>query len=317
MSQKSFGPTVTPTLPWDQVSREAPCVVAMGNFDGVHLGHRAILENLVNEGTASGLAPVLLTFEPHPRHYFRPQDKTSLLTTPTEKLQLLGQWPIAVIPLAFDASLAALEPESFVEDFLKARLRGKRFLLGYDHRFGKGARGDVHLMRAHVENPERDVLVLEPFRLDGELVSSSAIRACLEAADMEKAHRLLGRPFRYSGVVKLGDQRGRQLGFPTANLDLGHDRKAIVAYGVYGGIAQVGGKAYPAVANIGKTPTFDGQDLKIEVHILDFSEDIYRQWVDFDLLFHLRPEQKFSDVESLRNQIGQDVKNARLRLAKV
>lgn len=305
-------------LSWGEVRRQGPCIVALGNFDGVHLGHRHILDALVRESRASGLDPVLITFEPHPRYYFRPLEKPSLLTTPREKLELLGKWPIQVVPLAFDQSLAELEPEDFIESFLKDRLQGRRFLLGHDHRFGKRARGDVALMQKHVQDPAKDVVMLEPFKLDGEVVSSSAIRVHLEAARIDKANRLLGRPFSYGGKVVHGDGRGRGLGFPTANLDLLASHKATVAHGVYGGMVRIGDREYPAIANIGIAPTFaataSGQPLKIEVHVLDFSEDIYDQWVEFGLHFHVRPEKKFASVEDLRRQITSDIVETRKRL---
>jgi riboflavin kinase/FMN adenylyltransferase len=299
---------------WQDVRREGGCVVALGNFDGVHLGHRRILESLLEESRSSGLAPVLVTFEPHPRYYFKPQEKPSLLSTPAEKLALLREWPIEVIPLAFDKHLAGLSAEDFIESFLKQRLAGKRFLLGHDHRFGQGARGDAALLQRHVQDPDRDVRILEPFQLDGEVVSSSAVRAHLEAARIEQANRLLGRPFSYAGTVIRGDGRGKGLGFPTANLDLGNPFKAMVSLGVYGGIALVDGREVKAIANIGKHPTFGGSALKTEIHLLDFDQDLYGRWVEFRLLFHVRPERKFASVDELRAQVEKDIAETRERL---
>ena len=301
---------------WMEVRRQDPCIVALGNFDGVHLGHRRILESLLLESAASGLAPVLVTFEPHPRYFFRPQDKPSLLSTPWEKLALLREWPVEVIPLAFNQDLAGMEAETFIEAFLKERLQGRRFLLGHDHRFGKGARGDAALLQALVPEPRRDVLILEPFQLDGEVVSSSAIRAHLENGRVAAANRLLGRPFSYSGLVIKGDGRGRGLGFPTANLDLGYPFKAMVALGVYGGKAWVEGREVSAIANIGKHPTFGGEALKIEVHLLDFESDLYGQRIEFQLLFHVRPERKFASVQELQAQVRKDIAETHLALVK-
>jgi riboflavin kinase/FMN adenylyltransferase len=299
---------------WRDVNRTGDCIVALGNFDGVHLGHRRILEVLLRESAASRLAPVIVTFEPHPRYFFKPQEKPSLLSTPAEKLALLRQWPVEVIPLAFDRDLAGLSAEDFIESFLKGRLSGKRFLLGHDHRFGKGAKGDASLLQRHVQDPDRDVVILEPFQLDGEVVSSSAVRTHLEAGRVEQAAKLLGRPFSYSGTVVRGDGRGKSLGFPTANLDLGYAFKAMVALGVYGGVALVEGREVSAIANIGKHPTFGGDALKIEVHLLDFDQDLYGQALEFRLLFHVRPERKFPSVDALREQIRADVEATRLRL---
>lgn len=301
---------------WRSVRREGPSVVALGNFDGVHLGHRRLLECLVSEGAAAGLKPVLVTFEPHPRFFFRPKEAPALLTTPREKSALLSQWPIEVLPLAFDADLAGLEAADFIELFLKERLQGKRFLLGHDHRFGKGAKGDAGLVQRHVSDPARDVLILEPFRLDGETVSSSAIRAHLEAGRIGQANRLLGRPFSYSGKVVKGDGRGRQLGFPTANLDIGYPWKVMVALGVYGGRAAVAGREYAAIANIGRHPTFGGDAVKIEVHLLDFAGNLYDEELRFELEFAVRPEMRFASMEALKAQIGEDIAAVRARLPK-
>ena len=302
------------TLAWNEVRRDQASIVALGNFDGVHLGHRRVLETLLRESAASGLKPVIVTFEPHPRYFFRPNEKPSLLSTPREKLALLSEWPIDVVPLAFDAGLAGLSAADFVETFLKDRLQGRRFLLGHDHRFGKGAQGDAALVQRHVADPARDVLILEPFRLDGETVSSSAIRAHLEAGRIEQANTLLGRSFGYSGTVVRGDGRGKSLGFPTANLDVAYPWKVMVALGVYGGWAKVGARELPAIANIGRHPTFGGDAVKIEVHILDFEGDLYDGELQFRLDFAVRPEQRFASVEALKAQVAQDVALTRKRL---
>ena len=299
---------------WNTVRRDQGSIVALGNFDGVHLGHRRVLETLLRESRASGLQPVIVTFEPHPRYFFRPDEKPSLLTTPQEKLTLLSEWPIEVVPLAFDAGLAGLPAEEFIEDFLKHRLQGKRFLLGHDHRFGKGAKGDAALVQRHVSDPSRDVLILEPFRLDGETVSSSAIRSHLEGGRIGQANRLLGRSFAYSGTVVRGDGRGKGLGFPTANLEVGYPWKVRVALGVYGGWAKVKGRKLPAVANIGRHPTFGGEAVKIEVHFLDFDGDLYDDDIEFRLDFAVRSEQRFPSVDALKAQIALDVALVRDRL---
>lgn len=304
-----------PPVSWRDVNRVRPAVAALGNFDGVHLGHARILDALVAEGRETGWDPVLVTFEPHPRHFLRPGEPQSLLATPEEKQALLARWPVEVLPLRFDADLAGLEAEAFVEEVLKGRIQGRRFLLGHDHRFGKGARGDAALLRRHMPDPERDVLLLPPLILDGEVVSSSAIRAWLEAGRVDRAATLLGRAYAYSGVVTRGDSRGRTLGYPTANLDTRSAHKAQVARGVYGGWATLpDGRVQRAVANIGVNPTFDGTAAKIEVHLLDFDADLYGQWIEFALRFHIRPERKFPSLEALKAQIADDITEARRRL---
>jgi riboflavin kinase/FMN adenylyltransferase len=225
---------------------------------------------------------------------------------------------VEVIPLAFDQDLATLEAEAFIQDFLLDRVKGKRFLLGHDHRFGRGARGDAQSLRGHVADPQRDVILAEPLVLDGEVVSSSGIRAWLEAGKVDRAAMLLGRPYSYAGTVVSGDRRGRTLGFPTANLETGFALKAPVARGVYGGFVRVeggDGKDFPAVANVGINPTFDGTVSKIEVHLLDFDGDLYGRWIEFRLLFHVRPEIRFPGLDALKTQIAADVETVRGRLA--
>ncbi len=297
-------------LAWSEVRRAAPSIVALGNFDGVHLGHRKILDQLVSESAKSGLTPVVITFEPHPRYYFKPWEKPSLLSTPKEKLDLLRQWPVEVIPLTFGKSLAELEPEEFIQDFLKERLLGRRFLLGGNHRFGRRARGDAKLLQAMAPGADA-VLVSEPLRMDGEIVSSSAIRTLLEASRLTGANRMLGRSFSYSGPVVRGDGRGHALGFPTANIGLDFPFKAVAAHGVYAGEAWLDGNRHPAVANIGTTPTFGENRLKVEVHLLDFESDIYGRELEFRLQAFLRPEKKFDSVDALREQIAGDISLAR------
>lgn len=315
MPPESTDPRLIRAVSWRDVRRADPCVVALGNFDGVHLGHGRILDSLVEESRRQGVAPVVVTFDPHPRYYFKPGEKASLLCTLAEKLELLAAWPVEVIPLAFDRDLAGLEPEAFIMEFLQERLRGKRFLLGQDHRFGKGARGDGNLLKSRVENPATDVIMLEPLVLAGEVVSSSAIRAHLEAGRVVEANRLLGRTFGYSGVVGRGEGRGRGLGFPTANLDIGSTHKAMVAHGVYGASVRIQDRDAPAIANIGVNPTFDGDRVKIEVHLLDFQGDLYGRRLELKLLFQVRPERKFPSVDALKAQVAEDIRGTRARLA--
>lgn len=306
---------------WREVRRSAPAMVALGNFDGVHLGHARILDDLVAAGRAASLDPVIVTFDPHPRYYFKPDEKPSLLTTPEEKMALLRRWPVEVLSLAFDTELAGLEAEVFVREFLQKGVRAERFLLGHDHRFGRGARGDAALLRSMTSDPERDVVMLEPLRKDGEVISSSAIRAHLEAGRVEQANALLGHPFTYSGTVVEGDRRGRQLGFPTANLDIAYPYKAKVAHGVYAGWARridpsgSPDPGRPAIANIGVNPTFGGTTSKIEVHLLDFSGDLYGKTLSFELRFQVRPERKFPSLEALRGQIASDIEGVRGKIA--
>jgi riboflavin kinase / FMN adenylyltransferase len=286
--------------------------VALGNFDGVHIGHRRILETLVAHAARHGLRPLALTFDPHPRHFFAPDSRAALLTPPREKAALIAGLGVELVTLAFDEKLAALSAEEFFRAILRGALDGEAFFLGPDHRFGRGARGDAALLR---ELAGKDnVLEISPVAEEGEIVSSSAIRALLESglpADLRTAARMLGRPYALDGTVVRGRERGRLLGFPTANLELEDPRKILPAFGVYGGHARFSREGHvdrrPAVANIGLRPTFAEPEPAVEIHIPDWEGDLYGQFLEFELAHPLRPEMRFDSVDSLKTQIARDV----------
>ncbi len=292
--------------------------IALGNFDGVHCGHRRILEALRSHAARHGLRPLALTFDPHPRHFFSPESKAALLTPPREKAALIADLGVELVTLSFDATLAALSAEDFVRTILQGQLGGKAFFLGPDHRFGRGALGSAALLRTLTG--EDSVLEIPPVACSSEsgseIVSSSAIRALLESglpADLHKAHSMLGRPYALDGTVVHGRERGRLLGFPTANLSLEDPRKILPAFGVYGGHArfEINGIAErrPAVANIGLRPTFAEPEPAVEVHIPDWEGDLYGKFVEFELAYPLRAEKKFDSVDALKEQILQDVES--------
>ena len=291
-------------------SAALPSAIALGNFDGVHVGHRRILETLRAHAERNNLRPLALTFDPHPRHFFDPAAKTALLTPPREKAALIAELGVELVTLAFDSTLAALSAEDFVRDILRGKLGGEAFFLGPDHRFGRGAQGGAALLRA-LAGPDA-VQEIPPVSEDGEIISSSAIRSLLESglpADLRTAARMLGRPYALGGTVVRGRERGRQLGFPTANLGLEDSRKILPAYGVYGGYAHFDGKRLSAVANIGMRPTFSEPEPAAEIHIPDWEGDLYGKFVEFELAHPLRPEMKFDSVEALREQIKRDIEN--------
>jgi riboflavin kinase/FMN adenylyltransferase len=285
--------------------------IALGNFDGVHLGHRRILEALRARAAAAGLDPVALTFEPHPRQFLFPEARTSLLTSPREKEALIAALGVTVVTLPFDAAMAALAAEDFAAEVLVKRLRGAHFFLGTNHRFGRGARGDAALLRSLAGGTDR-VEEIPPVFEGGELVSSSGIRHHLKDGNVARAGVLLGRCYRLRGTVVRGSERGRLLGFPTANLRVEDPRK-ILPFGVFGGHAFVEGHppARSAVANIGMRPTFNGGDPEpsVEIHLLDWEGDLYGRTLEFELRHFVRAERRFDGVETLRRQIAEDVEN--------
>jgi riboflavin kinase/FMN adenylyltransferase len=220
---------------------------------------------------------------------------------------------VDVLTLAFNAEMAALSAENFISEVLIGRLHGEAFFLGPGHRFGHRALGDAGLLRTSLNSLQSGsstrVWEIDPVIDEtGEIISSSSIRRHLEAGQTAPANRMLGRPYRLRGEVVQGARRGRQLGFPTANLRLEDERKALPAFGVYGGAALFGGRAVSAVGNIGLRPTIAGPKApSVEVHLLDFSEDLYGQEFEFEVQNYLRPEKAFDSLESLRRQISEDV----------
>ncbi len=290
----------------------AASVIALGNFDGVHRGHCRVLDAVRTRARAQGQRPLALTFEPHPRQFLFPDAKTSLLTTPREKAALIEAQGVSVVTLAFDADFAALDAETFATEVLIKRLRGAHFFVGADHRFGKGARGDATLLGALGAaagfGPDCVTLVT-PAVEDGELVSSSGIRHHLKDGRIARANHLLGRPYSLSGTVVPGSARGRTLGFPTANLSPEDPRK-ILPFGVFGGYACLpDGTRHAAIANLGLRPTFHATppEPSVEIHLLDWTGDLYHQPLSFEFHHFVRPERKFEGIEALKTQIMGDI----------
>lgn len=290
-----------------------PSVVALGVFDGIHLGHREILARAVERARAEGLLSVACTFDRHPREILQPERAPLPITTLDERLELMGETGIeTTLVLPFTRELAGLEPETFVKDVLVDRLRARIVVVGTDHRFGRGARGDAGLLETLGAQLGFAVDVVPPLQIDGEAVSSTGVRAALQRGDVERAARLLGRPYTVCGEVVRGAGRGRTLGFPTANVRT--ERPLIVPTGVYACRARCGGGAYRAMVNVGNRPTFEGQDYAVEAYLLDFSGDIYDRRVCLEFHRRVRDERKFPSVEALKEQIARDVELARTSL---
>jgi riboflavin kinase/FMN adenylyltransferase len=292
-------------LAWRDASRPRAAAIALGNFDGAHLGHRRLLETMRAAAIAEDLDAIALTFEPHPRQFLFPDAATSLHTPPREKAERVAALGVEAVTLRFDADLASLPAGDFVREVLLGRLRGARFFLGPGHRFGQGGRGNVALLRELAGGQDRVVEV--PPLFDGdEVVSSSAIRHHLKEGRVDRANALLGYRYSLRGEVTRGSGRGGPLGFPTANLRPEDPRK-MLPFGVFGGFATFDGVLHPAVANIGLRPTFDETAPSAEIHILEWSGDLYAKPLEFEIHRFLRGERRFESVEALRKQIGDDV----------
>lgn len=289
---------------------------AIGNFDGVHRGHRFLLEQTIAFASSIGAEAAAVVFDPHPRRYFRPGDSPFLITTRAPRDALLRAAGAAeVFSLAFDNELARLTPEAFVRDILKSRLGLKAVVTGRDFRFGAGRAGDAEslsaLCRSHGIRPFFvDPLADQPHT---DKIGSTAVREAILTGAMDRAAALLGRPWRVEGVVENGRQIGRTLGFPTANLTLGdliEPRRA-----VYAVRAIVNGRVFDAVANFGRKPTVGDAAPLLEIHLFEFSGDLYGQSISVDFIAFLRDERKFDGLGALKTQIAADCVEARRKLS--
>ena len=289
-----------------------PCVVALGAFDGVHLAHRAILGTAVSRARELGVSSVACTFDPHPMEVLQPDRAPVPITTMQERLALIAAIGVdGTVIVPFTAETAAIEPEVFVKDALLARLRAREVVVGFNHTFGRGARGNTKLLEELSRSLGFRAHVVPPLSVDGVPVSSSTIRSALQRGDVEYAARLLGRPYSIAGEVVQGAGRGRTLGFPTANVR--PERPLLVATGVYVCRAELGEASHDAVVNVGVRPTFGEHVVAVEAYVLDFSGDLYGRRLALHFLRRVRGEMKFPSVDALREQIARDVASARQR----
>lgn len=289
----------------------APTVLAIGNFDGVHLGHVALVHRLVAAARHFALTPTVLTFEPHPREFFAPASAPARLTTLREKLELLNEYGAGQAMVChFNAAFAALSAEEFVDQVLVRGLQVRHVIIGDDFRFGRGRKGDFHLLQEEGRRHGFTVEAMGSVIADGERISSSGVRDALAAGDMERAARLLGRPYIIDGRVVHGDKIGRQIGFCTANIRIKHNPLPMT--GVFAvEVGGLGDTPLPGVANLGIRPTLGGTRPLLEVHLFDFDRDIYGAHLSVRFVHKLRDEQKFSSFDALKAQIALDAQAAR------
>jgi riboflavin kinase/FMN adenylyltransferase len=289
---------------------DAPVALTIGNFDGVHLGHQAMLARLKQAAAVRGLPSCVMTFEPHPREFFAPDQAPTRLTNLREKFDLLAGFGVDRVQLIrFNFDFARISAEEFVTRILVQALAARWLLVGDDFRFGARRAGDFAMLEREGPRQGFEVAAMESVVHDGVRVSSTAVRDALAAGNMEGAARLLGRPYSISGRVVGGEKLGKRLGFPTANIQLKHNRppvKGIFVVEVHG----LGERALPGVASLGVRPTIRaGGRPTLEVHIFGFGESIYGAHLRVDFLHKLRDEEKYPDLESLRRQIARDVEN--------
>lgn len=287
-------------------------VVTVGTFDGVHLGHRDLLERVVVRAAERQLPSLLVTFDPHPLEIVNPPAAPPLLTTTEEKLQAVADTGVDyAVVLPFTSRLAELDAAGFVDRVLLERCRMRELLIGYDHGFGRGREGDVELLRRLGENRGFRVDVVEAVSLDGHPVSSSSVRRAVSYGDLERAARLLGRRYALAGRVVRGESRGRALGFPTLNISIRSARKLLPPAGVYAVVARSRRGSFGGMMNLGSRPTFGDATFSPEVHLFEANGDWYGEHVRVELVRRLRETVRFESVEALVSQLHRDEAAAR------
>ncbi len=289
-----------------------PLFVAIGVFDGVHLGHQAVISTSAEHARAANGTPVVVTFDPHPEKILRPQAAPHLLTATPHKIALIRDLGVRhLLIIRFNEQFAATEPEDFVQQLVEHSKPLREICVGHEWSFGKNRRGNLELLKQFGARFDFGVVGIPPVTINGELVSSTTIRQAIEAGDLAKAALMLGREYAILGTVVTGDNRGKKIGFPTANLSAHNEQ--FPPNGVYFAKAKLEGVIYPGVVNLGYRPTVDTRKSEriLEIHLFDFERDIYGRDLEVRFVRYLRAEKKFGSVEALARQIDCDVKQAR------
>ncbi len=285
-------------------------LLTIGVFDGVHLGHRFLISRLKEDAAKRNLLSGVVTFRRHPLELLSPAAELPYLTSISEKVRLLKNEGVdAVVPLSFTPELAGLSANQFA-GLLKKHLKMRGLVIGPDFALGRNREGNADMLRKIGEILDFSVDVVSPVKINGEVVSSTAIRKAIAGGDMKKVVRLMGHPFSLQGHVTSGDRRGSELGFPTANLEL-DPKHTLPPEGVYATRTYIGGEVYKSMTNIGKRPTFGDNPRSVETFILDYKGNLYGREIKIDIVEKLRGEKKFDTVEELKKQIAEDIKKGK------
>ena len=300
----------------DELKSFNNAVITIGTFDGVHLGHLTILQQVVAHAKELGGESIVLTFEPHPRKLLFPDQPIKIITPLEEKIKLITQAGIDhVFVVPFTHSFAALSAEAYIKDFLVKHLQPKGIVIGYDHQFGHDRAGNIKLLQAYESELGFKVYEIPAKQIEDAAVSSTKIRNALTAGHVNDANKMLGRRYRLTGSVVSGAQLGRTLGFPTANIKPADAEQIIPGNGVYAIQAIIAGDAYNGMMNIGIRPTVSNElSLHIEAHVFDFNRDIYNQSIEIVFTERLRDEQRFPSLDALKAQLNTDAVNAKKAL---
>jgi riboflavin kinase/FMN adenylyltransferase len=296
----------------DLASLPGPLFLAIGVFDGVHLGHQAVISTSARHANEGSGTAVVVTFDPHPVKVLRPDNAPHLLTATQHKIALIRDLGVAhLLVLHFDRAFAATSPKDFVCQLVENSKPLREICVGHEWSFGKGRAGNLALLKELGAAAGFNVIGVEAVKVNGEVVSSTAIRKAVEEGNLVKATQMLGREYTILGTVVRGAQLGRQLGFPTANLSAHSEQ--FPPNGVYVAEARLGGLLYRGVANLGFRPTVSSgkPERLLELHLFDLDHEVYGEEMEVRFLRYLRPEQKFADIEALRTQIAADVRQAR------
>ncbi len=285
-------------------------VATIGNFDGVHLGHQVVINKIIQQSKELNLPSMVIAFEPSAKEYFLKQKAPARLTNFREKFSLVGSFGInQFVCLNFNHELSSMPAETFIKNILVDTLQIKHLTVGDNFRFGKGRKGDLELLKKFAVKLDYQVENTDSFLNDGKRVSSTLIREFLQAGNLNAATKMLGREYSISGRVINGDKKGRTIGFPTANIPI--KRRKCAVNGVFAvTVSREDGSEYPAVANIGHRPTVGGTRTQLEVHLFNFTQEVYGELFEVTFCKKLRDEKKFDSFEALKNQIQQDSKAA-------
>ena len=285
-------------------------MLTVGVFDGLHIGHQAVIQQVLTQAKKFKLASFVLTFDPPPLAFLAPERCPPALTTLPKKIEILEQLGVdAVVFARFDAYLQQMSPDTFVQEVLLKRLHARQVIVGYDWQFGKGRSGNADALKQLGDQYRFDVMIVGPVQLHGKPVHSTRVREAIADSNLDLASELLGRRYSIIGEVREGEGRGRQIGFPTANIDTGN--QMLPPNGVYAVQVKLEGGMFNGVLNMGTRPTFDGEKFQIETHLFDFEKMIYGKKIEIFFIEKIRVEQRFPNPEMLVNQIKRDVTNAK------
>ncbi len=300
------------------MSKKSKSIIALGTFDGVHLGHQKIIDVLLNEAKKTQAIPVVVTFFPHPTHILTPENPLKMINSIDERVALLKKKGVEkVVVKEFTKDFSKKSAFDFIREELLHELNMQTLLIGYDHSFGKDKEGDYKALKNYAKQLSFDIIRVAAFKKEELIVSSTLIRKLLLEGQIQKVNTYLGYTFCLFGTVVKGNQLGRKIGFRTANIVLDYPNKIVPKIGVYIAKSSIDGKTYHGMMNIGYRPTVNGTTRTIEIHYFDLNKDLYHKKMKVALLFRLRDEYKFESIEALKNQLKIDEQNALTYIANI